>query len=279
MRQVWEPEDLLASWTLLEADWELVANKSGATRLGFALILKFFELEARFPRDRGELPAAAVAFAADQVGVPSVELAGYDWAGRSIKYHRAQVRDALGFRESTVSDERRWAGWLQGEVCPVELSADRVHDALLRRCRSERIEPPGSSRIDRVIGTARAATTQFTARTAARLSVGMVDRLEALVTEAPGDGVIGGGASFLAELKADAGRVGLKTLLTEIDKLERVRAIGLPADLFAHTSERQVSAWRARAATLYPLRPARRAAGGAPDIARRAVLGAHGRDH
>jgi len=74
MRQVWEPEDLLASWTLLDADWELVANKSGATRLGFALLLKFFELEARFPRDRGEVPAAAVAFVADQVGVPAGEL-------------------------------------------------------------------------------------------------------------------------------------------------------------------------------------------------------------
>lgn len=38
------------------ADQELVANKSGATRLGFALLLKFFELEARFPRDVSELP-------------------------------------------------------------------------------------------------------------------------------------------------------------------------------------------------------------------------------
>lgn len=39
----------------LEDDWDLVANKSGATRLGFGLLLKFFELEARFPRDRSEL--------------------------------------------------------------------------------------------------------------------------------------------------------------------------------------------------------------------------------
>jgi hypothetical protein len=66
VRQDWEPEDLLASWTLIEADWELVANKADATRLGFALLLKFFELEARFPRDRGELPIAAVAFVAEQ---------------------------------------------------------------------------------------------------------------------------------------------------------------------------------------------------------------------
>ena len=55
MRQEWDPEDLLAAWTLVEADWELIANKSGATRLGFALLLKFFELEACFPRSPSEV--------------------------------------------------------------------------------------------------------------------------------------------------------------------------------------------------------------------------------
>jgi len=252
VRHDWDPEDLLASWTLLEADWELVANKAGATRLGFALLLKFFELKARFPRDRGELPAAAVTFVAEQLGVPAGELAGYDWAGRSIKYHRAQVREAFGFRESTVADEDRWTRWLRGDVCPVELSEDRVRDALLRRCRSERIEPPGSTQIARVLGAAHAGhESDFTTRTVDRLSVTAVDRLSQLVIEPPGD-AIGGGAGFLAGLKADPGRVGLKTLLAEIEKLERVRAIGLPTDLFADTSERQVAAWRARATKLYP---------------------------
>lgn len=46
----------MAAWTLVEDDWPLVGNKSGATRLGIALLLKFFELEARFPRDAGEIP-------------------------------------------------------------------------------------------------------------------------------------------------------------------------------------------------------------------------------
>jgi Domain of unknown function (DUF4158) len=85
MRQEWEPEERVASWTLLDVDWALVANKAGATRLGFALLLKFFELEARFPRDHDEIPSAAVAFVADQVAVAAGELAGYGWAGRSIK--------------------------------------------------------------------------------------------------------------------------------------------------------------------------------------------------
>ena len=36
MRQEWQPEELIECWTLLDSDQSLVANKTGATRLGFA---------------------------------------------------------------------------------------------------------------------------------------------------------------------------------------------------------------------------------------------------
>ena len=36
-------------WTLLPGERELSANKSGTTRLGFAVLLKFFRCGARFP--------------------------------------------------------------------------------------------------------------------------------------------------------------------------------------------------------------------------------------
>jgi hypothetical protein len=49
MWQEWTPEELIGAWTLLEDDWRLVANKRGATRLGFALLVKFLESEAHFP--------------------------------------------------------------------------------------------------------------------------------------------------------------------------------------------------------------------------------------
>ncbi|MFJ9975276.1 DUF4158 domain-containing protein [Streptomyces sp. NPDC090621] len=55
VRQEWEPEDMIEVWTLLEEDQERLRNKSGANRLGFALLLKFFEVEARFPEDPGEI--------------------------------------------------------------------------------------------------------------------------------------------------------------------------------------------------------------------------------
>ncbi|WP_157867766.1 hypothetical protein [Streptomyces prasinus] len=35
VRQKWSPEELLASWTLVDGDRKSVADKTGATRLGF----------------------------------------------------------------------------------------------------------------------------------------------------------------------------------------------------------------------------------------------------
>lgn len=126
MRREWEPEELIASWTLLDDDWRLVGNKTGATRLGFSVILTFFAIEARFPRHAGEVPKAAVDYVAGQVRVNPALWGGYDWSGRSIEWHRAQIREELGFREATRDDEDSLIEWLAAEICPVVLNDDGV---------------------------------------------------------------------------------------------------------------------------------------------------------
>ncbi|MDQ0937325.1 DUF4158 domain-containing protein [Streptomyces turgidiscabies] len=63
------PEDVVTCWTPVGRDWELVANKYGPTRLGFVLMLKFFELKGRFPQFVEEFPQAAVDYVADVVKV------------------------------------------------------------------------------------------------------------------------------------------------------------------------------------------------------------------
>ncbi len=92
-----------------------MANKSGATRLGFALMLKFFELEGRFPR-REDVPKAAVDYVAGQVKVDAAQFAEYRWSGSTIEYHRAQIRRFHGFREPTVADEDKLTFWLADKI-------------------------------------------------------------------------------------------------------------------------------------------------------------------
>ncbi len=250
MRRDWDPEDIVAHWTLVDDDWRLVANKTGPSRLGFALVLRFFELEARFPRQVDELPPPAVDYVAAQVKVDPAQLAKYAWSGRTIEYHRAQIREALGFREATRVDEEALTAWLAEEVAPSELSEDRLRERVLARCRAEHIEPPG--RIERIVGAARsAAADRFCAATMARLGTDAAFRLEQLVAECD-DEELSDGRGALAELKADPHQVSLDSLFNEIDKLERIRALQMAPDLFADATEPVIAAWRARAAQEYP---------------------------
>jgi len=61
-------------WVLHAADRALIGNKACATRLGFAVLLKLFAAESRFPRCAEDVPFAAVEAVAGQVGVGSARL-------------------------------------------------------------------------------------------------------------------------------------------------------------------------------------------------------------
>jgi len=77
-------------WTLRAADRALLGNKTGATRLGFAVLLKLFAAEGCFPRRAEDVPFAAVEAVAAQVGVPAAAWPSYDWRGRTVEYHRVK---------------------------------------------------------------------------------------------------------------------------------------------------------------------------------------------
>ncbi len=91
MARALDLDELVEHWTLLDDERELIAGKRGPTRLGFALLLKFYTQAGRFPRGRGELPDEAVEFVARQASVEPAQLGLYEWSGRTIEYHRAQI--------------------------------------------------------------------------------------------------------------------------------------------------------------------------------------------
>ncbi len=154
MQRQWTADELTEHWTLHPADLALLANKLAATRLGCALLLKYFHHEGRFPQHKGDLPAAAIVHVAWQRGVPPELYAQYDWTGRTIAAHRAQIRQALGFREATMQDADDLAAWLGREVLPHDQRPEHLHAAVYARCRAGQIEPPSAGRLDRLIRSA-----------------------------------------------------------------------------------------------------------------------------
>lgn len=257
MARKFDEDELIEHWTLVGDELGQVAGKRGPTRLGFSLLLKFYTRHGRFPRGRGELPDETVDYLAHQVGVAATELAFYEWDGRTVEYHRAQVRKFLGFRECTVEDAEKLAVWLAEEVCQRERRIERVREELLKHCRDEGIEPPAAGRVGRIIGSGlRQAEKTLVARVAGRIPVGVAARMAALVAEAsddedaetPGED----GRALFAQIRADPGNISLNTTREEIAKLTAIRAIGLPAGVFADVAPRVLAAWRDRVAVESP---------------------------
>src|SRR5664280_1981143 len=103
--RVVDEDELIDRWTLVGDELGEVAGKRGATRLGFAILLKFYSCHGRFPLGRAEVPDEVIAYVARQVEVSAADLGFYEWSGRTFEYHRARLRHLVGLR----ADPRRLA--------------------------------------------------------------------------------------------------------------------------------------------------------------------------
>ena len=147
-------DEVVDHFTLVGDELDLLRNKSGATRLGFAALLKFLLWRGRFPRAAHELPDDAVAHLARQVRVPAGELASFEFASRTAQRHRSEIRAYTGFRECSVPDAETLASWLAEHVASVERRQERVREELIARCRAELIEPPTPDRVTEIVRSA-----------------------------------------------------------------------------------------------------------------------------
>ncbi|GAC1654807.1 MAG: hypothetical protein NVS4B12_27030 [Ktedonobacteraceae bacterium] len=280
MKRQWENEELIEHWMLSVWDLAQLGNKTGATRLGFAVLLKFFQRAGRFPAFKNEVPAVVISFVATQVGVALEAYLQYDWQGRTIKDHRADIRRLLDFRESTVADAEQMQQWLIAEVLPQEHQEERLREEAYSWFRRHHLEAATPDRLTRLLrSAARVFEQQFYDTTLARLPEATRTALEALLTteitsvqetsveiplqehelyEEPSvqesDEIEASPTDALQHLRQDPGRVGLATMLEEMAKLRRLRELGLPNDLFVGIARKVVVVYRNRASVEEPSR-------------------------
>ena len=283
-------------WVLRPEEHAPVASKYAGTRGDFALLLTFFRAHGRFPRTPAEVDARAPASLAVQIGDaprdPAATLAG----GRTLERHRAEIRAHFGFREATVDDGARLTEWLRVQVVPESRDRRRLAAALDAECRRSRVEPPTPERTDRLVRAAvHAHEDALYARTHERLTSDARAALDALLhpplpsadggtvaaeaAPAPADpdgapevgtAAVGPAAAALATLRTDPGRASLASVRDELAKLAAIRAVALPAGLFAEVGRHELALYRQRVAVEAPYELRRH-----PDAARRTWLAAY----
>ena len=263
MKQIWAEEELIECFTLSVDELELLVNKPAPTRIGFAALLKFFQYEGRFPLDQYEIPKPVIKYLARQIDVSREAFANYKWTGRSIRYHRAQIRKLLGFRKWSRRYLDELIGWLLISL-PEQFKHEQLKEAALKHLRELKIEPPRTIALDRIINSAvNKWEENFFKVLSERLSSTAKREMDLLLshnvaaTDGDDNHSENEDRTSFRNLKADPGNISLKTIVTEASRLESIRRIDLPPVLFKGIPPKLLKRYRDRVIT-EPAREMRR---------------------
>jgi len=255
MKQCWSSSELDQFWSLSSGERQLSDQRTQQGRLGLAVMLKFFQVEGRFPHYHKEVPLPAVKYLAEQLEAPTSAWFDYPLKGRSGSRDREQLRAFLGFRQAANNDIEPVQRWLSQEVVPQDQDPRHLRSAVLDWYREHLVESPSSDRIDRIISAAvHRFETAFFAGIHGQLSGATKQRLDALLASPSAEGPVAESAKpsdpvSLGRLKADPGRAGLASLREEIAKLECVGNVQLPDDLFSGVPPKILERYRLRVST------------------------------
>lgn len=99
-------------WRLLADELSLLPGMTDTGRLGFALQLKFRQVQGYYPDSVHDFPSGIVHTIAEQIGCASVSPENYPFQGRQAQRHRQNIRRYLGVRLPGKADIARLSAWL-----------------------------------------------------------------------------------------------------------------------------------------------------------------------
>ncbi|MEL7334017.1 MAG: Tn3 family transposase, partial [Cyanobacteria bacterium J06560_2] len=250
MKRKWENHELAEYWTIDEDEQPLIAKKRGVNRLGFALLLKFFQLKGRFPEKKNEIPRVVRAFVAQQLSVDEEDYEQYVWVGRGIKRHRSEIRKRYSFHRMRANEFVSLRQWLIDEIVPQAVGERQLKSLLYEELRNRKTEPPTYGRLERLINSAyRQFESQLCDSIVKQLPAKCRQALDRLTGPQSDSWILDADEIPLNQVKQEAGGVGLKSLKAELSKLKTIKQLMLPADLFEGMNEQLLDRYRLRVET------------------------------
>lgn len=262
MKWHWQKEELREHWSLSAEELHLVAGRTDHGRMGFVVMLKFFQYQGRFPSAIKELPIDVVRFLSQQIGASQSDLDPYDWDGRTATRQRAEILSFLGIRRMTSERMQPLLVWLNDDLLPQDYSLEQLLERVGDWFCELKIAPPSppqlnrllrskmhsfeNSLIERIVGHLAPNT---------RLSINALlaseDEAETVTQTGNAEQDVG-----FAQLRLDPGRASLDSIFQELAKLKRIRALGLPAAELSAIPPKWLEKFRLRAGavTIWDLR-------------------------
>lgn len=153
--------------------------------------------------------------------------------------------------------------WLIDEILPDEQKNEAIFELVYQRFRELQLEPPTKPQVERLIKSAVAKyEADFAEHTQNKLTPENTEQIDVLLSteETESDESVEQSdrktkMSDFAFLKTDPGAIGLGSFLTEIEKLKRIRAVGLPTNFMIGKSSKLVKTYRPKSSYRNSLSP------------------------
>lgn len=259
MKRRWTSDELLQHFTLHSDELALLTSTTDHNRLGFAVLLKFFEYEGRFPQKPSSIPLEITGYIAKPHDVPKEAFARYDWQGRSIRSHRARIRQWLGFQPYVEADGQARIDWLCKRVLSENQNMEFLVDAVEKHLREKRVEPPTRASIERIIHSAihtyEARLFDTVCDNLPKATRFALDDLLLPVDSKTEDTVANIPLHQIRNCRVIA---SVNSVLQAVERLEKLQQIHLPPSLFASVAPKIVEQFRQRAAVEIPSKLRRR---------------------
>lgn len=261
MKWHWSEDELESQWSLSVEELALLPSRIDSGRLGCAILLKFFQFQGFFPSDQKSIPHEILVYIAQKTNSDPKDLAVYEWNGRTGQRHRKKILNFLGLRRPAGNDLQRLRAWLTADILPQDVPFEQLQELAVEWFANQSLAPLDPTPLERLLrSTSHAFETELFQAIANLLSPETKASIDILlIIEDPNgndetDDIENGSsvnntALGLSHLKADAGRIGLDSVLQELVKLSRIRQLDLPIKAFSCLPAKWLQKYRRRTST------------------------------
>ncbi len=215
--------DLIEHFTLTSDERYLLSKwRNDMNSLGFSVLLKSFQFLG-YPPQKENIPNTIISFISRQLQINAKLFNGYRWKDSVWKTHLFSIREFTGF-SSIENDSQKLVKWLIDEA-KSHSTRSKMFFAAVRRCRHLRLEMPKEKKFRRLVNSAWQQFLEITCRNISeRLGPDIQQKIDKCLDFDPKD------KERHEWMKAKTRKLGLKTLLLEVKRLQYVNDFEIKFD-------------------------------------------------
>jgi len=243
-------------FNLSDEELSLVNAKRGSkNKLGFAILLKYFQLEGRYPKHVKFIDPFMLNSVAHQLNIPASCVDHFDWEGRSTERFRNEIRKLFGYKLATLQDIDKLKIWLIREVFPNAVKQPQQIEYAYVYFREQRIEPFTSKELERHIQSAHYAfeqqlfetlQSQLSDRTKKLMDLLLTDDLENEDSDDHEEEIKNLSEIKFRHLKRDIPGAKLKHVAFAIQKINCLKQLELPEEFLLSSSTKLINKYYTR---------------------------------